>query len=91
MFSSTDCYNVFLFQIPKEIYMENEELFFLLIHNTLIDKMDKSGIPPLEITQVMKEVFGNHPNLENLRIFFNNKTYNFVVGTDKRREDISLV
>jgi hypothetical protein len=53
--------------------VKNEEIFFLLIHNTLINKMDSYGIEKTDISSVMSQVFGSQPNSENLKHFFNNQ------------------
>jgi hypothetical protein len=46
-------------ELTEEMFVENEELFFLLIHNTFINKMTGFGIPRLPISPVMNQVFGS--------------------------------
>jgi hypothetical protein len=60
------------FQVPSEFYMENEEAFFKLIHNTYDEtkRTDSACMKHMAVTSIFKEVFGQHVNKANLVIFF---------------------
>jgi hypothetical protein len=46
-------------ELTEEMFVENEELFFLLIYNTFINKMTGFEIPRIPIGPVLNQVFGN--------------------------------
>jgi poly-beta-hydroxyalkanoate depolymerase len=59
------------FQVPSEFYLQNEEAFFKLIHNTYDEtKRDGACMKHMAVTSVFKEVFGQHVNKANLVTFF---------------------
>ena len=67
------------YEIPLEFYLKNEEAFFKLIHNTC-DKSESNkyldcieGMKHLPVTELFKDVFGQHPNKKNLMKFFSDE------------------
>jgi hypothetical protein len=58
------------YQVPLDFYLENEGVFFKLIHNTY----DESKLACMKAkpatTELFKDVFGQHPNKKNLMKFF---------------------
>lgn len=67
--------------INIEFYKQNEEAFFKLVHNTWDSKTSKKSkktydggdMKRMAVTGVYKEVFGQHPNKKNLKLFFANE------------------
>jgi hypothetical protein len=62
--------------VPIEFYIQNEEAFFKLIHNTYDDsKRTIIGecMKHMPITDLFNEVFGQHPNRKNLVQFFSSE------------------
>ena len=62
-----------IFEISESFYQQNEQAFFLLIHNTYVSdqKMQSiKGMAHLPETEIYEHVFKEHPNKQNLKIFF---------------------
>jgi len=63
--------------------MRNEEVFFKLIHNTYDESKhtpstDGKGMVHMPITDLFKDVFGQHPNKKNLVKFFSCQAVKFL-------------
>jgi len=59
------------YQVPLAFYLENEGVFFKLIHNTYDEsKLGDSMLSARATTDLFKDVFGQHPNKKNLMKFF---------------------
>lgn len=52
--------------------MRNEEVFFKLIHNTYDESKRQTELcmKHIPVTAIFKDVFGQHLNKKNLKIFF---------------------
>lgn len=70
------------YQVPSEFYMKNEEVFFKLIHNTYDESKYPStngkGMVHVPVTDLFKDVFGQHPNKKNLVKFFSCEAVKFL-------------
>jgi hypothetical protein len=72
------------FQVPSEFYVKNEEVFFKLIHNTYDEskrQSDDNGdgcMKHMPVTDLFKDVFGQHVNKKNLKVFFASEAVQYI-------------
>ena len=68
--------------VPSEFYAANEEAFFKIVHNTKeiceSDEIGGSCMKHMAVTDLFKEVFGQHPNKKNLIKFFTSPVVQFL-------------
>ena len=60
--------------LDKDFYLENESVFFKLIHHTEKElSLTQQGMEVSPFLKTLNEVFGNRPNKKNLEKFFRNE------------------